>query len=440
MKINNQSLAYLSIFIFLILNLYFLFTVDSKIRSINDGYNIINISDNLIFGKDYISNLISVQKPPLYIVLVNIINKFFNTNINFLIVLQLFCAFITAVVAEKIYEIFFNKRDYFVFTLVLLNPNLLAHANFVLTETIYSLLLTTVFFYYLKWYKDQKINAIFFCGLFLGLASLTRYEGIYLSLLIILLIFFVMINEKKIKFFLKSILIFTIAIFVSYGPWFISKHNSNLTNIGNSEKELEHLSWNITLLESITLDEKIDLNLLHDNKIELEAKEEFYQSFEDIGKLSNDEITNWYRKYYLGKLLSYPLSSYTELWARSTIKFFFASGSSYLNILFGNIDVKDPENFILTNNIQSDSKYIKNIVLTINFLLKVLSIIGFFILLFKIKNHKYLAVIMFILFSFLIVIFNGHARSRLPIECLLFLLTIYGYNYLTRLLKKKKNE
>ena len=64
MKINNQSLAYLSIFIFLILNLYFLFTVDSKIRSINDGYNIINISDNLIFGKDYISNLISVQKPP----------------------------------------------------------------------------------------------------------------------------------------------------------------------------------------------------------------------------------------------------------------------------------------------------------------------------------------------------------------------------------------
>ena len=49
-------------------------------------------------------------------------------------------------------------------------------------------------------------------------------------------------------------------------------------------------------------------------------------------------------------------------------------------------------------------------------------------------NLKNLAIVTFILFSVAIVIFNGHARSRLPIEGLLFLLTIYGYNYLIKLL------
>ena len=63
----------------------------------------------------------------------------------------------------------------------------------------------------------------------------------------------------------------------------------------------------------------------------------------------------------------------------------FASGSSYLNILFGNIDVKDPENFILTKNIQSDSKYIKIIALTINFLLKFYQLLVFY---FVIQNQK----------------------------------------------------
>ena len=130
---------------------------------------------------------------------------------------------------------------------------------------------------------------------------------------------------------------------ITYGPWYMLKQNSNLTVIGNDEKKLEHLSWNVTLLESTILEEKIDLNILHDNKIELEAEKKFYQKFEDANKLSNEEVINWYRNYYLVKFFSYPLPSYFELWAQSITKFLFASGSTYLNILFGNIEIKDPE-------------------------------------------------------------------------------------------------
>ena len=439
MKIKSQNLAYLSIFIFISLNSYFLFTVDSSIRSINDGYHILNLSNKLVFGKDYFDTLVTIKKPPLYIILVNFICKTINSNINFFIILQLVFALMTAIVAEKIYEIFFNRRDYLVFTLVLLNPNLIAHANFILTETIYSFFLTVIFFYYLKWHREENFNSICICGFFLGLASLTRYEGIYLSLFIFFLIFFEMIKKKKIKFSIKSILIFLIPIMITYGPWYMLKQNSNLTVIGNDEKKLEHLSWNVTLLESTILEEKIDLNILHDNKIELEAEKKFYQKFEDANKLSNEEVINWYRNYYLVKFFSYPLPSYFELWAQSITKFLFASGSTYLNILFGNIEIKDPENFILEQNHNSDARFIKVIILTINLIFKFLSIIGFFIILLKIKDHKNLAIVTFILFSVAIVIFNGHARSRLPIEGLLFLLTIYGYNYLIKLLKIKKS-
>ena len=72
----------------------------------------------------------------------------------------------TAIVAEKIYEIFFNRRDYLVFTLVLLNPNLIAHANFILTETIYSFFLTVIFFYYLKWHRRKILIQFLFVVFF----------------------------------------------------------------------------------------------------------------------------------------------------------------------------------------------------------------------------------------------------------------------------------
>ena len=84
--------------------------------------------------------------------------------------------------------------------------------------------------------------------------------------------------KKKIKFSIKSILIFLIPIMITYGPWYMLKQNSNLTVIGNDEKKLEHLSWNVTLLESTILEEKIDLNILHDNKIELEAEKNFIKN------------------------------------------------------------------------------------------------------------------------------------------------------------------
>ena len=58
-------------------------------------------------------------------------------------------------------------------------------------------------------------------------------------------------------------------------------------------------------------------------------------------------------------------------------KISFASGSTYLNILFGNIEIKDPENFILEQNHNSDARFIKVIILTINLIFKFLSIIGF---------------------------------------------------------------
>ncbi len=437
---NKKTLAYFSTSIFLLINLYFLFTVNIENRIINDGYNIISISERLNFGKDYLNTLVSVEKPPLYIVLISIINDFLSANITIIIIFQLCLAFVTAIVAENIYEIFFNKKDYIVFTLVLLNPNLIAHVNFILTETVYSFFLTIVFFYYFKWYSKKKLDSMFLCGLFLGFASLTRYEGIYLMFVIMVLMFFLVLKNKKYKFTIKSLFIFFFAILISYGPWVFANKNSESKNIGTNEKELEHLSWNITLLESTIIRDKIDLNYLHDNKIEFEAKEKFNQILKEKDSLTKSDEINWYRNYYLKKLFSYPFISYVKLWSKSTMKFFFSSGSTYLNILFGNINVKNPENFTLDKNINSNAKNIKFIVLFLNLFLKILCFIGLLKILSKIHDHQYLAALSFVLFSLLIVIFNGHARSRLPIEGLLFLLTVYGYNYLIKFIKIKKNE
>ena len=182
------------------------------------------------------------------------------------------------------------------------------------------------------------------------------------------------------------------------------------------------------------------MNNLHDNKIEHEANEKFNQISKGEDSITKIDKMNWYRKYYLKKLFSYPLTSYLELWSKSTMKFFFSSGSTYLNILFGNINVANFENFTLEKKISENAKITKFIVLFLNFCFKILCFIGLLKIVSKIKDHKYLAILLFISFSLLIVIFNGHARSRLPIEGLLFLLTVYGYNYLRTFIKIKKNE
>ena len=83
---NKKTLAYFSTSIFLLINLYFLFTVNIENRIINDGYNIISISERLNFGKDYLNTLVSVEKPPLYIVLISIINDFLSANITIIII------------------------------------------------------------------------------------------------------------------------------------------------------------------------------------------------------------------------------------------------------------------------------------------------------------------------------------------------------------------
>ena len=145
MKIKSQNLAYLSIFIFISLNSYFLFTVDSSIRSINDGYHILNLSNKLVFGKDYFDTLVTIKKPPLYIILVNFICKTINSNINFFIILQLVFALMTAIVNEKSMKYFLTEEIILFLLVVLLNPNLIAHANFILTEIIYSFFLTVIF-------------------------------------------------------------------------------------------------------------------------------------------------------------------------------------------------------------------------------------------------------------------------------------------------------
>lgn len=157
----------------------------------------------VLSGIFYLAEFFKIERLDL-IVLFNILFAAGSCSLLFLIAKEIFNKKIALITAFLWMSYPFNLW-------FLKNPN---------TESIFIPLLYLGIFLYILALKRKKIELMFLGGIFLSLASLTRFISLFLPLLLAFFIFIYLTKEsKKLNFFLVGVLL--IGSFLAFSPWMV---------------------------------------------------------------------------------------------------------------------------------------------------------------------------------------------------------------------------
>ncbi len=170
----------------------------------------ISILDGNIFGDT------TYFRAPFYIFYLAGIYKLFGVSLwavrLFSVIPGLLAIAITYLTGKEIY----NKRTGLVAGLLhALFPIIYYFESELLLDSLFMLFLQIGIYFFIKWWKDGSPKLVFYAGLFLGLASITRPTALVVALFIILIIMYL----QKLK--LKPLLLFSIGLFICIAPVFV---------------------------------------------------------------------------------------------------------------------------------------------------------------------------------------------------------------------------
>lgn len=189
---------------------------------------------NLLAGRGFINNdtgLPTSRRPPLYPLFLAFIYYIFGVNyfaVRFIqSIISAFLCIVIYYIAKKAFDqkvalvsaamlVFYQPHIYYLY---------FGGPGFLLSETLFTLLLTlTIFFLSMSFsehaYIDQK--NIILAGFFLGLASLTRPEVALFPLFLVFL--FLAKNKFQNRLIIKKIALFSLVFILSILPWMIRNY------------------------------------------------------------------------------------------------------------------------------------------------------------------------------------------------------------------------
>ena len=130
------------------------------------------------------------------------------------IVFSLVSVWLTYLLAQKL----FNERNVAVIAAAFLavSQESITHSYYLLTETLFTLLLLSAVFFLVRYRDEKNWRNIFLCAIFMGYAILTRPVAIYIPFL---LLFLFWIDQGTWKLKLKNSIIFLTVVFAMVGGW-----------------------------------------------------------------------------------------------------------------------------------------------------------------------------------------------------------------------------
>jgi len=193
----------------------------------NDSYD--EIAVNLNQGKGFIeSNFYRSSRSPLYPFVLSIIYRCFN---HWYLPVAIIQSFIGTLVCLFVYflatSIFDRKTAIFTVAVAAIYPPLIFYSITFATEPLYIFFLLLFTFFFIKALKTPKIGFMFLSGIFLGGASLTRAQGLFFFVYVI--VFLLLFFNFNIKNIVKHAFIILLSAFLVILPWsvrnfFIHKH------------------------------------------------------------------------------------------------------------------------------------------------------------------------------------------------------------------------
>ena len=186
-----------------------------EIDYVRIGYNIYH---NGVFGQN--KGNPSGYRPPLWPFTLSIMFRF-TDNILYGMILNHLLFALVSVFAYIFSSLFFSTRASLLTMIVVgLNPNTYSYVR-LYTEALFSLLLIiSIIYFALSINTDSLWNPIF-CGIFIGLLSLTRAEGVLMIILFFLYFLYCSLTHK-----LKpmAVMLFLILATVTVTPWVVRNY------------------------------------------------------------------------------------------------------------------------------------------------------------------------------------------------------------------------
>ncbi len=396
LKIKEVKIA---IFLSLILKTFFLIFIylNDFPTLISDQIKYWYLSDKIYSGGEFFNENFSPIRVPIYVVFLAISKKIFN-NIYFVISIQIFLSFYTLYLIFLIGKFFSLDIAKISILLAAVSLNLFNSTVFILTESIFLIffLLFIYFFLKIEVSNKEKINKyLFLSAIFLGLSTLTRPIAYYFFPIIILIFFKIGLENK-----IKKILTFVIVFGVIISPWCFRNYQTfghyKLTNSAGPNLAGYYLPYIKSKAEGIS------------------TKEARLKNYEELNEQIDYNqnpfvVSNFEKDFFFYKIDDYPIIFVFQAWLEGNLKLIFsppAIDTFYL------LDIEK------TNFSQINEK---------NFFNKV------YIYLFKNENNFYSLVLIssiFIIVIFrLLFLYSIFACQKKDLYKLIFFLTIIAINF-----------
>ncbi len=393
--------------------------------------------------------VLDAWRTPLYPAVVAFF-YFFTKSVVPVIFFQLIIAALTVVFVYKIGLKVFSQKIALIAALVFsVEPNWVYLSSCLLTETLFIFLFIVSIYYFINFLIEKRQLHLFFSGIFLGLATLTRPAAELAIIIFIPFIFFIRLKDKKKIIF--AILILLISFYAVLSPWIVR----NKINFGINQVSwlgiYNLLFYNAAGLIAVQKDISVyDAKQLIYDEIRKEKDPNFNT---ETAKYASNQ------SYIFGKamaIIGSDVPTYAKLHLFTLVPFFFDSGLLHISRLLDlPIETVNRCNFTRLLSQGNFSAVLKclftfdatNVIVWSGLLvwLAIYSIVLFGIYRCLLKDKQK---IIFLVFFILVIMYFAsvtglvsQARYRVPVEPFIFLLFGYGLvNLLDKIKASKTNK
>ena len=184
-------------------------------------------------------------RAPFYIYCLAIFYKLLGISLWTGRIFGLIVGLLSILFTYKIGKKVFNKRVGLISALIQsFYPICIYFESELLLDPLFTLLLQISLYYFLKWWEDRTFKNIFFCGIFLGFAAITR-PTVFIIIPVIIVFIFLLLKAFKIAYrhsiilllgtFLIILPIFLRNIIVAHDPVLIASQGGINFYIGNND-------------------------------------------------------------------------------------------------------------------------------------------------------------------------------------------------------------
>jgi 4-amino-4-deoxy-L-arabinose transferase-like glycosyltransferase len=387
------------------------------------------------------------QRQPLYPMLMATIFWIFSLD-NFvaLIILQAGFLYITGVVIYFVAQEWIPRAAHWVFALTVLNPNALGNVHVPLADSLFSVLITIAVWCVLKFGISGKSGFIIATGGVLGLAVLTRPETKFLIYLLPLAAPLIVVANGRIRRIPVAVLAGLLAVAVAWTvalPWAVHNQSAGFGLVLNSgEKAADNARGHYALVEA-------DRQKRVHHEVILDLYEQEKNLLIDAGLESSTkgQIREFLFGHYINRIFTSDPAILVRLYARAWTAQFASGGAQTLNTLLG-IDISAQDKLMnrddwlrrFLDGLSGQSSV--GVIITIfcigfALVLRAAGLIGIVVMV--VRRHWPLLIVILALVGFkaLIHLFYGLSRYRLPVEPLLMILAVYGFDGMRAVLSRK---